>query len=237
MRRFPLWASAVLLSAALASPGQAGESFAELTRRVPAQANAILLIDVDAIHQSPLAAKESWAKNHEHVTLSGVGSLPPGVERVVLAGLINPTTLDHVWKVGVAATRTTVTPGQITRAEGGTLDTVAGHAAILSRRNAYYTVLAPQVVGAMHPANRQELARWLRTADGGRDSLSPYLRGAVTGAATPILLALDTADVFDPPGLRAKLAKSKALAGRAGDLDRVVKAVAGLKGIRLAVRV
>src|SRR5262249_2754446 len=108
---------------------------------------------------------------------------------------------------------------------------------VLSRRNTYYTVLAPQVIGAMHPANRQELARWLRTADGGRDSLSPYLRGAVTGAATPILLALDTTDVFDPPGLRATLAKTQALAGRPGDLDRVVKAVAGLKGIRLAVQV
>ena len=48
---------------------------------------------------------------------------------------------------------------------------------------------------------------------------------------------MDTADVFDPPGLRAKLSKFKALAGKTSELDRVVRAVAGMKGVRLTVRV
>jgi len=207
--------------------------FADLTRRVPAQANAVLLVDVDAIHRSPMGAKDGWAKNHEKDSLTGVDSLPAAVERLVIGAQIDPTTLDAAWKVGVAATRKAMTPAQLAAAEGGTTDELAGRQVVISPRKTYFAMLAPQTVGAMHPANRQEFARWLRT-DGG---LSPYLKDATAKATAPVFLAVDTTDVFDPPGLRSKLATSKVIAGHEAQLDAIVRAIAGLKGIRLAVQV
>src|SRR5438094_925234 len=234
MRGFYWCTWAGLLGASLSSSCLAGESFAELLRRVPAQANAVLLIDVDAVHRSPQAVKEGWAKNHERDSLHSVDSLPPEVERLVVGAQISPTTLEPIWKVGVAGTRTTVTPAQLAAAEGGSIDALAGRPVVLSPRKAYYALLAPQTVGSMHPANRQEFSRWLRA---NTSELSPYLREATATADAPIVLALDTTDVFDPAGLRAKLAKSKALANHLNDLDRIAQAVASLKGIRLAVQV
>src|SRR3954470_11952636 len=98
------WAWAGLVAAVAAAPCAAGDSFADLLRRVPPQANAVLLIDADALHRGPHAAREGWATNHDRDSLHGADSLPAGVERLVVAALVNPTTLDHVWKVGIGAT-------------------------------------------------------------------------------------------------------------------------------------
>src|SRR3954468_7502105 len=124
MRRFDSWAWAGLLALS-AAPCPAAD-FADLLKRVPAQANAVLLIDADAARKSPHGAKEGWAKNHEKDSLGGIDSLPPGIERLVVAAQLNVTTLDPEWRIGIAATRTAVTTAQIAAAEGGTADTVAG---------------------------------------------------------------------------------------------------------------
>jgi hypothetical protein len=232
MHRLSCWLCAGLIIVA-ARPCLAAD-FGDLIRRVPAQANAVLLVDVDAVHRSPMGAKNGWAKNHERDSLTGVDSLPETVERLVIGGQISPTTLDAAWKVGIAATRKAMTPAQLASAEGGTTDDLAGRQVVISPRNTYFAVLAPQTIGAMHPANRQEFARWLRTTGG---SLSPYLKEATASPNAPVVMAIDMTDVFDPPGLRGKLATSKAIAGHEAQLDTIVRAIAGIKGIRLAVQV
>ncbi len=234
---FPVVGSAfatLLLSAA--APCPAAEPFSDLVRRLPEGANAVLLIDAAALRRSEYGTRMGWAKNHQQDSLGHAESLPAFVERMVIAGDINPTTLKPVWRASVAASNEPITPAQLTQAEGGTLDAIAGHSVILSPRHAYYTTLAPQVVGSLYPANRQALGRWLRATGGGRDHLSPYLQSALAAPAAPIVLAFDLTDLFDPPGLRGKLAKSPALAGRTADLARVTAAVAGLKGASRSVR-
>jgi hypothetical protein len=224
MRASSLRAVIGLAALLAARPCPAAESFADLARHVPDSANALLAIDVDALQKAPGRVGDALG-------------LPAGVERLVVAAQINPTTLEHVWKVGVAATRGAVTQDRLAKAEGGAADTVALHEVVLSPRNAYYAVLAPQVAGVMHPANRQALARWLKAGSNGPGP-SQYLAAAAAaaGSGAPVVLAFDTADVFDARGLQAKLAKMKALAGRAGDVPRAAQALAGLKGIRLTVR-
>src|SRR3954453_21368724 len=116
MQRSHGWVGACLL-AVCAAPCAAAD-FADLLKRVPAQANAVLLIDADAAHESPHGAKEGWARNHEKDSLGGIDSLPPAVERLVVAAQLNVTTLDPEWRIGIAATRTAVTTAQIAAAEG-----------------------------------------------------------------------------------------------------------------------
>lgn len=230
MQRF-LWVLGGLL-VVTSGPSRAAD-FSDLLRRVPAQANAVLLVDVDAVHRNPATAKDGATKKGDHDSLIGVDNLPAAVQKLVIGAQISPTTLDPAWKVGIASTRTAMTPAQIAASEGGTTDELAGKQVVISPRKTYFTMFAPQTVGAMHPANRQEFARWLRTEGG----LSPFLKDATAKATAPVFLALDTTDVFDPPGLKAKLANSKAIAGHEGQLDSIVRALAGLKGVRLAVQV
>src|SRR2546421_10917488 len=100
------WAGLLALSA---SPCPAAD-FTELLKRVPANANAVLLIDVEAAHKSPHAAKEGWARNHEKDSLGGIDSLPPTVERLVIGGQGDPTTHDPPPRRGRAAPRAPVAP-------------------------------------------------------------------------------------------------------------------------------
>lgn len=68
--------------------------------------------------------------------------------------------------------------------------------------------------------------------------LSEYLKQAAArvGATTPVVLAVDTADMFDPGRLKAGLGKADAPKGKALAADAPVRLFAGLKGVTLAVR-
>src|SRR5438128_444025 len=75
-----------------APPATAG-SLDDLLIRVPDQANALLVVDVPALHKSRMGVRENWAKRHERQFMAGVASIPPSVQRVVLAAEVNPSTL------------------------------------------------------------------------------------------------------------------------------------------------
>jgi len=222
-----------------AAPCLAGE-FEDLLKRVPEQANSLLLVDVQAIHASPLALRKNWAKKHQQDYLAGVSRLPPNANKVVVAASFNPSTLDHGWKIGLVELQQDIDMSKVAQAEAGTLDKVAGQAVVLSPRNAYYLRVAPKIKGMMHPANRQELARWVRFSN--RNStvvLSPYLKQAAArvGAATPIVMALDLTDILDPEGVRDRLKTSKALAklSKGMGLDQLAELLSSLKGMTVAM--
>src|SRR5262245_61332972 len=135
-----LWVLAGLFFVA-AGPSPAAD-FSDLLRRVPAQANAVLLVDVDAVHRSPTAAKDGAAKKGDHDSLMGVDNRPATVQKLVVGAQISPTTLDPAWKVGIASTRTSMTPAQLAASEGGTTDELAGKQVVISPRKTYFTMFA-----------------------------------------------------------------------------------------------
>src|SRR5262249_38742874 len=127
-----------------------------------------------------------------------------------------------------------VSDEQIARAVSGTMDKVAGQTIVLGRNNSYYTVLAPRIVGNMRPANRQEMARWVRSAkQSNKPVVSKYLESAAAsvGPKSQLVLALDLADVIDPDGIRDRLKKAKAVAGGRVNLDALVNELTSLKGV------
>src|SRR5262249_18077701 len=130
---------------------------------------------------------------------------------------------------------------RLAQLENGSLDRVAGQEVVLSPRDAYFVEIAPRTLGLMQPANRQELARWLRFAKQASPqvTLSPYLvtAAAETDAQRQIVLALAFTDVVGPEGARQRLGDAKSLEGRKVNLDQLVRIFAGLKGMVLAVRV
>src|SRR5947209_8348522 len=172
--------------------GLAADPFQEILKDIPDNANALLLIDVQAIHQSPLGVKENWGKDHEQNYLSGATSIPPSVNRMAVAAQFNPTALESAWKIGLFELRDNITLEQLARTQNGSLDQVAGQQVVLSPRNAYCFIPAPRTVGLQRPANRQEMARWVRfTKQNKQVVISPYLQQAATAVTkdSPLTLA------------------------------------------------
>jgi hypothetical protein len=132
--------------------------FPPLLRRVPEQANAILLMDLDALKSSRIGIAEKWAAKHKENHLAGVSTIPPNVQQLVVAANINHSTLHDTWKIAIAQLGKSMNVAELAGAEHGSVDKVAGQSVVLSPRNAYYVPFAPKVAGMMRPANRQELA-------------------------------------------------------------------------------
>ena len=216
------------------------EGFEKLLRAVPGQANAILLLDADAVRQSALAVQDNWCKNCEKRYTDGLTTLPPSAKRVVLAGLVNPLTLQNAWEVGALQLNKEVSVESIAKAKSGMIDKVGGQPVVLSPDNAYLFPLAHDTVGAMRPANRQAMARWMREVKAKRTAdLSPYLQNAASsvGSTFQMILALDLTDVFDLEGVKARLKKCNSLAAKNIDVDALAKTLVGLKGITVSIQV
>jgi len=231
-----LFVAAVALFATDAAHGQ----FAELLKRVPGDANGILLIDVQAIQRSPLGRKENWAAKHKQDYLAGIGSIPPSVKQLVIAAQVNTTTLHDNWKISIARLNQEVTLAQLTADHPGSLDNVAGQPVVLGPRSrSYYVPFAPTITGVQTPANRQQLAQWISFANQNQNiAVSPYLQEAAStiDGAGQVVMAFDLAYVLDPAGVNARLRNCRSLAGQQVDFDALTKIITGLKGVRVIIK-
>jgi hypothetical protein len=215
-----------------------GAEFEDLLKRIPEQANGLLLIDVQALHAAPLSVRKNWTKNQKDY-LADLSRLPPAANRLVVAASLNFSTLEHDWKIGLVELQHDIDITKVAEAEAGTLDKVSGQPVVLSPRNAYYLRMAPKIKGMMHPANRQELARWMRFAKQSSGVvLSPYLKQAAAeaGVAKPVLIALDLTDVLDPEGVRHRLKSCKALNDKLMNLEQITSVLCSLKGITVTIK-
>jgi hypothetical protein len=222
------------------SPCLAADSFQELLTKVPENANAIILIDVQALQKCPLGVRENWAKKHESQYLGGATHIPPTAARAVLAAQLNPSTLRNDWQLGLVQLQQDVSMPKLAGSQGGDVEMLSGKPVVLVSQNAFAVQLTPQTVGVMGPANRQGLARWITYANRNtKVLLSPYLKEAVMEATdpAPITVAIDLTDVFDVAGVRERLNRAKALAGTKADLNQLTRIISGIKGLTFTARV
>jgi hypothetical protein len=227
--------AALLLLALPTAP--AADTVADLLGWVPDRANAALFVDADALQQTDMATRLKWAT--EKGPTFGLESLPPNAARLVVGCQIDPAG-GMAWEVMVATQRKRVGDADFAKAVGGTRDTVGGKSVIVTERYGIAATLAPGVVGAHQPANRQEAGRWLRSATGkAGPGMSPYLKqaAALVGPKTPVVLAFDTADMLPAGRVKAGLDKSKALEGKKGTPDALADLFSGLKGVTMLLHV
>jgi hypothetical protein len=208
----------------------------ELLRMIPDRANVLLVADVQAVYKSPLAQRESWQDTQP------LPLLPPQMSEVVLGARFDPLNPQaNALRVGVGRLRQPVTMDELARRENGAVETIAQRQAVLSARNAYFVQLDRfGTMGLLAPANRQELARWVRfTLNNPQVILSEFLQesDAATGKDVPIMLAVDLSDTLSPQAIRARLAGLKVAKESTANLDALAKVLASLQGVRLAVRI
>jgi hypothetical protein len=80
MRSAMLGSAALLAACLIAFPCRADDSFGDLLVKVPDSTNAVILLDLNAIKNSPIGKRENWASKHESEYLAGTAGLSPKVQ-------------------------------------------------------------------------------------------------------------------------------------------------------------
>lgn len=211
--------------------------FDDLAAKIPSTANAIVLLDGQKLLASPLATSEGWKEKYEQAFASGLVSIAPDTQKMVLASQLDFEYMKPLWEAAVADFGRPRSLADVARVTKGTLDPLGDTSAVALRDNAFVVAFGPQRLGVMSPANRQSVARWVRESAGRtKAALSPYLQGSLVASQTSaIVMAFDLQDAVPPDVIKAKLASSPALAGKKIDLDAAAKALTSLRGLSLEV--
>ena len=224
MKRRRNWLIAAALLVSMESPPANAETFESLAARIPREANALVLIDVEQIMAAPLAREQGWARKLETAYVERPVFLPPEAKKLVLGAALQPSH-DFVgtWEVAVMELTEPAAVRAIARSESGYVDQVNGLAAAITPMNAAFVDLGNNVLAVMRPADRQFLSRWIASArDPSRSELSPYLQAALplVNDQVQVLLAIDLTDVLVPRDIEAKLAAATWLTTNKADVPR-----------------
>ena len=235
MSRTCLTMTHVALMIALATCRVAEADFANLVRRVPADANAVVLIDCERMLASPIAVRESWKKKYQADYAQRPLMIPPQATKVIRAGAIDLHSGRAPWELTLMDLDHAPDLDKIVRREKGYVDTVANAKAVWSPRGAYAVATGTNGLALLFPPNRQFLARWLKQPGG---KISPYLLDAtesMTRVEAQVLLAVDLTDAIDHD-LATKMLKH--LSGQPGSTsapDAQAASLATLRGARFEI--
>ena len=236
------WGVAVAVALVFAcGAGLASAQFREMVDRLPRSANAVVILNVEKAKQSAMGIREGWDKKIETAFQSGLTRVPPKAVRFVLGAEIDFEFMKANWEAAVVEVAQASTLDVVAKAYGGTVETLEGLPALVLPSDAYAVQFGPKTVGAMAPANRQAVVRWVREMrSASRRPLSPYLEKAAgysDDAGTEIILALDLNGVFALDRV-TKYVKSKDVFGAGEEnLRPVVELLASMEGVRVGVRI
>jgi len=240
MRTFSGVSYVAIVTALLALTGQkANAQLEQLANRVPEDANAIVIVNTKAVFASPFAQSNGWVQDQRKAHQSGMIALPFGVDWFLMAAEMDFEFMQPAWEIAVAHLRDVPTMKEIAERSGGRLDSLAGTQAVERPNDSYVVSMGPRVVGAMSPANRQHVIRWVRQSRTRKSpELTAYLAKAIAAAdsaGNQIVMALDLHGIFAPEEVSAALANSKALEAATADLQQATSVIASLEGIRIEI--
>ena len=228
-------AAVILSMLLLSSPLFAAD---ELIQRIPAGANALMVIDATALESAPLAQTQGWAKKHEAAFVERPMMLPPEATRIVVGSQLNfAGEMNVEWQVAAMNLVEPLSMRSIARAEGGYLDKIAGADCVWVPSDAYFVSLEPKQLGVVFPANRQLVSRWTQSSAGSMSSGYLLVAAKQVDRTNQIVMAVDLKDVPQPHRLRERLQASPALKTLASKLDAVEKLILGVQGLTLRIAV
>lgn len=214
--------------------------FDDLVDKVPASANSIFLLNVDKVLASPAAAKNNWKGKVQEAYTSGVTILPPQATQAVLSASFDLESTHTLWESAVMRLRTEPALDSVARLSGGSVEKLDGMPVVALPGDAYLVQFADKVVGAMAPANRQAVSRWLREVKGrSNPGLSPYLTEAFAYAnelGTPIVLAIDLESATSVDHIRLVLASEPNFEKEAGvTIEKAATFLTSIRGVTLGI--
>jgi len=238
---------AVVLFIALAAPSagraQTGGSrvFGELLKRIPAQANGLMLVNVDGLFDSPMGRRENWRQKALENHRGGLG-LAENISKAAVATGIDYHSMDERWKVGLVQLRKDVPVrlAEIAAREGGYVETVESTPVAWTPRGFYLFDFPDAVVGFTAPCERKSLSGWFRSALWHPRSFPPgFADRAVirADAGAQIVFALDLADAVSPQMVEPWLNTIDSIKKTHTDPSLLAPRLASVKSAFLVVRV
>lgn len=226
------------------SPSHAAESgsrFGELLTRVPAGANTLIMLDVEAIRKSLFVintpASEKAGQDQANRYVFGAKE----IDRAVLAADLDLTEFIPVWETVLVKTNITPVLTEIAQRQNGRIEQFGSMQAVWLPSNGYLIPFTSQLIGMRFPADRQFVATWANhppLAEG--NALTPYLKEAASypeNVGTEIIMAVDLENAADPGAVRKNLETTKAVQDRGVNLDELAHVLASIRGVTLGVRV
>jgi hypothetical protein len=220
----------------------AADEFQDLVNKIPRAANAVVILNMEKAKSSPMGVKEDWSSKVEEAFESGLSRVPPQAKRFVLASQIDFQFMEPLWEAAVIELGQDLSSKAIEQSRHGTLDTIEGLPAVARPNDTYILKFAPRLVGAMGPANRQAVVRWIRDVRKTTPPpLSPYLQKAAVysdDAGSDIIMAIDLDGVFSLERIGKYLkSNSKRLKEWGADLTELSRLLNSVQGVRIGVRI
>ena len=207
--------------------------FDELAGKVPDGANVLLVIDSDRVLASEMAIQNNWGGRVNDGNRPFY--LPQEADKVLVAAQVDPVRdFARAWEVAVMGLKETLPMRLVAKAEGGYTDTIHGLNAAWVPSDAYFLEVNPEIMGLMHPANRQAVSRWAeRQQNGTETQVSPFLLAGIEAAeAGPqIVLAIDLQDAAQPHRLQQRLSESDVATKAKLNMNELVDVLSSIKGI------
>ncbi len=237
-RRIP----ALLFALAVFSPTSLLAQFEGMKSRIPGDANTLVMMNVEKLLGSPEADRERWAARLKASFDAGITAVSPDSSQVLIAGRTDHEFGKSLWELGLIRLRTDRSVTEVAQRFGGSIDDIAGRSAARLPDDHYVVQLSSNLLASYTPANRQDVARWLRSTDtttaGGK--LPSYLETAfeyATKVGSPIVMAMDVSGAISEAEVQKRAATFEQLKGINIPLDQVAKVIASCQGITLGITV
>ena len=219
-----------------------GQQFDELAKRLPAGANAIVLLNVDKIMNCPLGIQHDWKTKHEQRYAAGLSVIPPDAKQAIFATQLDLAEMAPQWESSVMRLNADADLPNLASASGGKVEAIGNAKIVALPPDAYAVQFNSTLVGAIAPADRQTVARWIHESDSAaQPNLSSYLTeafGYANTLGTPIILAIDLQDIHSADDVLAGIKKSGRFAGQPeAELERLAKTLAGIRGLTLGITI
>jgi hypothetical protein len=148
---------------------------------VPGSCNAVAVVQMRKLVNSALGKRHKWFDEARHAYAEGLLSGPPWVTEIVQATVIGSARGGQPLTYSVYAMNQPSIIGDIAKHELAPVEKLEGHGAVASPRNVFFIQLAPGLVAAVQPADRQAVSQWVHSFDEKRlPAISPDLIAALT---------------------------------------------------------
>jgi hypothetical protein len=225
----------------LASAAHAkSKKFGELLKRIPEQANALMLVDVDALLDSPYGQREKWRDQLADRPTSLLG-ISTDASRFVVATSIDPRTLDERWKVGMLQTKLDPPkPSVLANREGGYVEEIETQKVIWTPRGFYLFTFEPRIIGYAVPADRQLMVSWITSTLLKPREFPPSWADRAffrADAGSPVVFAVNLKNVLSAREVQAWLSTLPAMKANTMDASILAPKLASAKSAMFQVDV
>jgi len=227
-----------LLLTLTADVAHAASPFDTLLPLVPADANVLVLIDVERIRSSAIAKNQKFSGEEPGDT--DLTIIPPReVRQAVLAQKIRGFRESlRDWQAAVLALEADPSLTGLAAEFGGSLDTIAGQETVRLPNGGTALSVAPRSLSVLAPFDRHRVGKFVALSKTSKPApIDPFLSTAAAsmGLKTHVLVAMDLQEMFSSSQILLYLREAKAFESRPMDLNAATRLAAGIRGMTLSL--